>query len=254
MGDASIKFLTVHYPPDKTGPKALFGYSGLAILPDGTPTATWIRETLRGETDVFDASMAHLRERLDRDIAPLGIPLQITVLVAQRERRCFGGLSNVLAPDGPFGYQMQELTAPFAFAHGSGMPRVMASADVGLLKAQLKVMPREPLDHMRRLAAVNRRAAGHEPTVSPFCHVAYVNGDDRTKATSRAFTERGESAPFEVPILLFGIDLTDMMRDSVRQSKRMRTGEDLPEPPDVDAMNARLRRRPRPAYFKARQL
>jgi hypothetical protein len=243
IDDTSIKFLTIHYPPDKTGPKALFGYSGLAILPDGTPTGTWIRETLRGESDVFDVSMAHLRQRLDRDIGPLRIPLQITVLVAQGDRRYFGGLSNVLAPGEPFGYQMQELTEPFAFAHGSATRRVMESADVELLKAQLKIVPRESLDHMRLLAAVNRRAAAREPTVSPFCHVAYVNGDDRTRPTSHTFTEHGESVPFEMPVLLFGIDLTDMMRDFMRQSEAKRAGADLP-PPDVEMRNKGLRRRP----------
>lgn len=57
VDDASTKFLTVHYPPDKEGPKALLAYTGLAELPDGTPMGTWLRETLRGETEVFDQSI-----------------------------------------------------------------------------------------------------------------------------------------------------------------------------------------------------
>lgn len=74
VDDGSVKFLTVHYPPEG-GPRALFGYTGLAILEDGTPVGTWIRETLRGRTEVIDRSMAHLRARLDRDVANLGYPL-----------------------------------------------------------------------------------------------------------------------------------------------------------------------------------
>jgi hypothetical protein len=55
VDDSSVKFLTAHYPPDKTGPKALMGYAGLAVLPDGTKTGDWIRETLRGESEVIDS-------------------------------------------------------------------------------------------------------------------------------------------------------------------------------------------------------
>ena len=81
IDDASTKFLHALYPPLKSGPSALIAYTGLAILRDGTPTGTWIRETLRGETEVFDDSMAHLLDRADRDIAPLRVPLIINTLV-----------------------------------------------------------------------------------------------------------------------------------------------------------------------------
>jgi hypothetical protein len=91
-----VKFLTVHYPPpDQDGPKALVGYARLAALRDRTPIGTWIRETLRGETEVIDHSMIHLRERLDRDVAGLRVPLIINVLVTEGECRLFGGFSNV---------------------------------------------------------------------------------------------------------------------------------------------------------------
>jgi hypothetical protein len=77
IDDAATKNLTIHYPPlDQGGPKVLLGFTGLAILRDGTPTLTWIRETLRGETEVIDQSMAHLRTRLNRDIAPYRVPLR----------------------------------------------------------------------------------------------------------------------------------------------------------------------------------
>jgi hypothetical protein len=95
IDDASIKFLTVHYPPLDTGPKALFGFAGLAILRDGTPTGTWLRETLRGENEVIDDSMAYLRERLDRDVGPLRQPLIVSVFVLEPGRRLFGCFTNL---------------------------------------------------------------------------------------------------------------------------------------------------------------
>src|ERR1700730_17765842 len=96
IDDASTKSLTIHYPPlDSDGPKVLLGFSGLATLPDGTPTLTWIRQTLRGESEVIDQSMTHLLERLNRDIAPLRVPLIINLLVLEKDRRLSGGLTNL---------------------------------------------------------------------------------------------------------------------------------------------------------------
>jgi hypothetical protein len=118
VDDASTKFLTIHYPPDKTGPKAVMAYTGLAFAPDGTPMGTWLRETLRGETEVFDRSMDHLKERLDRDIAGTGWPLIVNALALQGDKRYFGGLTNLAFTDETrrkakvldyFGYVMHEV-------------------------------------------------------------------------------------------------------------------------------------------------
>lgn len=244
VDDASIKLLTVHYPPDPTGPKALLGYSGLAVLPDGTPTGRWMRETLRGEAEFINDSMKHLRQRLDRDLAPLRTPFQVTVLATHGEGRYVGGFSNVRDPRRPFGYEMREMTKPFAFAHGSGGPRVAASSDLALLRSQLEVMPRKPLDHMRLLAAINRRAAAVESTVSRFCQVAFVNADERTSPTSHVFTRPGETVPFEMPMLLFGIDLTDMDRVTLDRLTALIEGEDPGESLYAEAMNESVKRRP----------
>ena len=151
VDDASVKHLTVHYPPEG-GPKVLFAYSGLAVLPDGAPTGRWLRETLRGESEFIDQSMAHLRDRLDRDVAPAKVPLVVNALVLEGDRRLFGGLSN-LRRDGrvvdSFGYVMNELDGPFWFANGSGAAAVIADERFELLRRQLDVRPRKPLDHMR---------------------------------------------------------------------------------------------------------
>jgi len=255
VDDSSVKFLTVHYPPDGDGPKALLAYSGLAILPDGTPTGTWIRETLRGESEVFDQSMAHLRARLDRDVAALRIPLIVNALVVHGERRYFGGLSNLTIDArkrrtviDSFGYTMQELQEPFAFANGSGAAVVIADRHLELVRAQLAVRPRKTMDHMRLLATVNRRvaASGKTNTVSPFCQVSFINADERTSPVSHVFVEQGEEVPFEMPILLFGIDLSGMTRrfheraDTFFQTKDPQDMSDL----DAAAINEELKRRP----------
>ncbi len=252
VNDASIKFLTVHYPPLGTGPKALFGYTGLAILPDGTPMGTWLRETLRGETQVIDQSMAHLRERLDRDIAPLGCELIVNVLVLEPARRLLGGFTNLKVEGGTklvlldsFEYVMRELDEPFWFANGSGALHI-AHRDRELLRTQLAVAPRKPADHMKLLATVNRRAAMRDRNVSPFCQVSFINSDERTSPQSQDFVEKGEEVPFEMPMLVLGVDLTAMARRFDEQSIAFFRGETTSLGPDIDpaAANEELKRRP----------
>jgi hypothetical protein len=87
IDDEAIKSLHIIYPPLLGGPVALLAYTGVAILRDGTQTGTWSRETIRGESEVIDQSMAHLRARLDRNIAPVGLFLILNILVLERERR-----------------------------------------------------------------------------------------------------------------------------------------------------------------------
>jgi hypothetical protein len=81
--------------------------------------------------------------------------------------------------------------------------------------------------------------------VSPFCHVAFINSDERTSPTSHAFVERGETIPVDMPVLLFGIDLTGLTRRFLEYTEAHRRGE---EPGDLDddaaAINEDLKRRP----------
>lgn len=222
LDDSSVKFLEAHYLPDKTGPKVLFGYTGVARLPDGTETGDWIRETLRGEMDEgFDQAMAHLQERLDRDFGGLGHVLIIVILAMLGNRRYSGGLSN-LKLDGEvlprFEYVLHEYEEPFVFAAGSGAEVVVSTEDLELLKSQRYIWPRRISDHMGLLAGVNRRAAAKDGSVSPFCHVSFVNDDDRTRPQSMSFLEPGEvPLPFHMPVITMGIDLSHLAQTFVEK-------------------------------------
>jgi hypothetical protein len=246
VDDAEIKHLDVLYPPPQGGgPRALFAYTGLAQIRDGTPTGTWLRETLRGEVEVIDKSMAHLRERLDRDVAPIGQALMINILVREPGRRLAGGFSNVrrdkttkaLVVGDSFGYLMGELDRPLLFANGSGATHGLAQRELLKLRQQLAVWPRKPFDHMKLLATVNRRVAQRDRTISPFCHVTFLANDESKGATSHVFVERGESAPVEVATIMFGIDATGTMR---RLQEAVETGvEGAFDATDPDAVKRR---------------
>lgn len=251
--ERAIKNLTIHYPPlDGRGPKVLLGFSGMAELPDGTPMLDWIRGTLRGESEVIDQSMAHLRKRLNRDVAPSHQQLIINFLVLEPYRRLFGGFTNVRTPppgQDPvmpgFRYVMNRLNEWFIFANGSGAERLVKDGHFDRLRPHLEIVPREPMNHMKLLAAMNRRVAAKDSTVSPFCHVSFINAGTRFAPTSHLFTERGESAPHEMSLLMAGLDLTDIVREFNRNSEALRGGK-ISAYPEVDLakVNEQLKRRP----------
>jgi hypothetical protein len=248
VDDAATKCLTVHYPPLPGGTKALLAFTGVAVLPDGTPTMTWIRETLRGESELPDQSLAHLRDRLDRDYARLRQPLIINILALHGERRFFGGLSNLRAVSPPsllssFGYMMQEVDTNFLFANGQAAARALADEKLAKMQSLLGVVPRKVDDYMRLLAIVNRRVAARERSVSPFCKVSFINADDRFSATSQAFVEHGETVPFEMSIILAGIDLTDIAHRLSEAVHTARSGGAFAPSLDPAEMNEQLKRR-----------
>lgn len=238
IDDDSVKFLTIHYPPDEGGPTVLMAYTGLARLRDRekTPMATWIRSTLRGETDVIDPSMAHLKTRLDRDIAPYGVGLIINMFVVEPARRLFGAFTNVKADwsvRADFLYHMAPLGSPFCFANGAGARTVLRDPKLfGLMKSQLEVTPREPKDHMKLLSSINRRAAALDATVSPVCQVSFIPANAKEGVATTVFREKGESAPITNPSLLFGIDLTDIMEQMGEEILAQQEGREV----DTDAV------------------
>jgi len=251
--DESIKSLTIHYPPfDNRGPKVLLGFTGMAELPGGTPILTWIRETLRGETEVIDQSMAHLRKRLNRDIASRREALMINFLVLEPYRRLFGGFTNVrIPPPGQdpvvpgFKYIMNRLDAWTIFANGSGAERLVKDGHFDRLRPHLGIVPREPMNHMKLLASMNRRVAAKDSTVSPFCQVSFIGSSNRFPPTSHVFTEKGESVPFEMPLLIGGVDTTEWTREFHRNSEALFRGEISSLPGiDIDKANEQLKRRP----------
>ena len=261
IDDASVKLLDILFPP-AGGTRGLLAYTGLAKLPDGTPMGTWLVETMRGESEIPDQAMAHLLARLNRDVAPRPDGLTVNVLLIEGEhgeRRLFGEFTNrkVDARSGrvatlsAFEYLMTELHGPFAFANGSGATRVIADGHLARVHDQLTIRPRRAFDHMKLLASVNRRVAEKVKTVSPACHVAFVPAerpapgasDDRFGPQSRSFTERGEAAPAVMPMLLFGIDTSIMVRRGQELFAALEAGGAPPPELDADTVNRSMRRR-----------
>ena len=218
IDDETVKHLTVHYPPSPDGPRVLLAYTGIAHLPDRsrTPVGDWLRETLRGESEVIDVSMQHLKARLDRDFARRRKPLIINGLAIEGPRRILiefancevSATSNTLEIVDSFRYTAKELTEPMVIANGSAVGLVVAGKHRKLLASQLNVRPRDTRDHMKLLASVNRRIAAADPEerVSPHCHVSFIGETDAP--VSQVFIERGKSMPFRMPVISSGADIS----------------------------------------------
>lgn len=221
IDDATEKFFRVNYPPIQNpplpnGPRALAAYAGAAFARDGTtPMGDWLMDVVSSAVEYFDESMQRLGNRLNDDLSAYfhrhKIPLIVVRAALQHAGpRVVGGYSN-MEPDGTvlreFEYHMMELPEKEVFSIGSGGTPRELSDHLDLLRAQLDVTPRSQQDHMKLLATVNRRIAERVPSVSPHCHVSFVNADERFAPMSRTFAEPGTSLPFTTRVIMGGFDL-----------------------------------------------
>ena len=220
--DVTSKQLTIHCPPILGGgPKILLAFTGLAEMPDGTPTVQWIRETIRGEQRFIMPMIEHLRDRLTRDVGKSRLwRVELTLIGGVLEadgRRGYLQLSNVIDPitrqtGREFRYLLNEMPEPVFMAGGGGQ-RYIARRDAKLVVQQSKIRPAKWEDHMGLLAAVNRRTAARVPdkSVSPWCHVTSV-GVDGEATVGRSFHGPGEPAPVMIDTVVSGLDFTEVLR------------------------------------------
>lgn len=250
VDDAAPKQLVIVCPPLPTGPRILLGFTGLAEMPDGTPTLQWIRETVSGEQRFVMPLLEHLRDRLTRDVAESTlwqIPLVLCGGVFQSDGgRFYVEITNLERSSGrtrrDFRMKVVQEQEAALFYGGSGAHWITKS-DLGSIGGQVRNRPAKWRDHLGLLAALNRRAAERERkrkpgdgTVSPWCHATYlVEGEDG--AISQIFSKPGEpSIVPHIELVVAGLDLTGFSSDFLAQSRALRStlpekGKGAPERP-----------------------
>lgn len=247
LDDYAVKFLTVQYWPEGAGPKVLFAYTGLAQLWGGMPVGRWLRETLRGETETIDQSMELLMTKLNQSIAPFGKGLCILGAVVAGGSRYLVQITNTtdwktIEPKFAFIQPLALDGYGSSFFAGSGQAGLIAGGYRELLKSQAGVRPRRAWEHMNLLATINRRVAEADPggPVSPYCHVTYMGDEDDWTPRCQAFYERGEEpVPFSLPMIVYGIDVTNVMDQMMGAVER-----DEHPTLDPDQIRRNLKRRP----------
>jgi hypothetical protein len=218
--DAPKQLLICCPPAPGDGPRILLGFTGLAEMPDGTPTLQWIRETIRGESRPFVPLMQHLQAQLTRDVGQRsqlwkhGLVLVGGVLDSDGRRRILQ-IANLERrpwqnPQPTFELMWDVVPGPMFCAIGSGQPHI-SRADARLAVAQSKIRPANWGDHSGLLAAINRRTAARSKNrVSPWCEVTYLLANQEG-AVGRLFREPGDPpSPIELSVVMDGLDGTEL--------------------------------------------
>jgi len=257
--DFAVKSLSLHCW-DGT---VVVSHTGLAEYPPTNDSMfDWVRSTLRGESRGLEASLLHLQTRLNRDIsssrnreirrAPLVLAMAGVVgtrpdLNSPLQNRRMGAwaITNLSWPSGLNGQPIVEpqfhleggiISQAAVAVMGSGRGAVLGSqSDMELLRRATTHRPRRPEDYLGLLAAINRRAAPRSGnTVSPWCESTFIP-ESGQNLQSKAFNEHGDPEPpvlHGMPTILFGVDLTGPMAQTINAGRARRRG--LPEPPEAD--------------------
>lgn len=247
VDDAAPKQIHIQCPPlGGRGPQVMLGFTGLAEMPDGTPTLQWVRETLRGEKRTIMAMFGHLRDRLTRDLGESKLwknPLIFSGGIFEDGKRFYVEVRNVdpktWQMTRQFEYAIGEVTQPMVFIGGSGLAGV-TKEDLDLLMAQAQIRPAKWEDHLGLLAAVNRRTADNlkKKTVSPWCEASFL-AEGKDGVHTRHFGKPGEPvAPLGIQLLSEGIDVFEM--SSLLQQHMLRLYKGRSEPfPDLEKAGRR---------------
>jgi hypothetical protein len=227
IDDERPKQLHVICPPLPGGPQLLLAFTGLAEMPDGTPTIQWARETLRGEQRFIMPMLEHLRDRLSRDVGQSHLWNNLLVFsggIFDGGKRFYVEIRNgdpkTRMPKREFDLAVCEVTEPMVFIAGSG-EQAVSREDRALLLAQSRIRPAEWGNHLGLLAAVNRRTANAlakrgQESVSPWCSASYISQDEEG-SHSKNFSNPGEpKGPQYIESLLAGIDLHDLSKPLIQ--------------------------------------
>lgn len=218
VDDFSIKHVAFRCPDGA----ALLAYAGAGRI-NALDLSDWLRETLRGETRTLDQTFILIRENATRDLAPLlrthniqhmfsigaflhGRPWAIQI-------RNFDPRASGVILD-RFDTVAKEIThSGQGFIFGGG-PDAVIPKDQEKLMTMATRKPRTPKDFRKLLASINHRAATTKTgkrTISPGCVTSYIpSAGEPFEIEFHKST--GAPRPLTVPMLLFGIDVTEMQR------------------------------------------
>lgn len=241
--DETPKQLLVLFTPDPLGPRMILGFTGLAIMSDGTPTLQWIRETVRGVQRSPTDMVGHLSERLKRDHCARKHwrePLLIVGGLLEGDKRFLCRVHNLASMDDwrthrEATHQIEQIDFTGVLALGSGA-RYISDADRALLEQQVMRKPARWGHHLGLLAGVNRRTAERTSTVSRSCRVHGITPEETMQGR---FFRPGESpAPEVLETLLCGVDISEISRLMVDANRDLRPGE-IPRAPDSEEAGRR---------------
>jgi hypothetical protein len=211
-------------------------YTGLGRVGE-VEMSDWMRKVVRGESRTVDETLIFLREkateRFGRDLARAELHHSFCIGAFLAGRAWAVMVSNV-HPRPPFNalppleeFQTSALLVenePLVLAWGSGRAAIK-QAELGRLTQIVRNRPKSPKNYSKLLATVNRRAAQVPElgsTVSESCFVAHIPPQgDPVGSEFFGWETLKPPRPPVVPMVLFGIDTTEMTRVLVDNLPKM---------------------------------
>jgi hypothetical protein len=219
VDDYSIKQVSFRCPDGA----ALLAYAGVGRV-ESLDISDWLRETLRGQTRTLDQTFIQIRENATRDLAPrlrthnilhmfsIGAFLMGRPWAIQIRNFDPAGDGTVLNHFDTVAREVPQGSG-LAMAFGGG-PGVVSPSDGKKLMTVATRKPRNAKEFRKLLAKINYRAGTTKPGktfISPGCVTSYI--PPAGEPVESEFHNTGRApGPMIVPMLLFGIDVTEMMK------------------------------------------
>jgi len=214
------------------------GYTGIAQV-SGLDLATWVRQLLRGEGRTVLETLQLLEERSTASFGLLAAQHQVAhgfVFGGFEQGATIAGVVGNVRLDRPGGrveatfartaWVVRERGVVIVAGGGQG---AIDSADRALLERIAQHRPADPKDYERVLGDVNKRAFERgeaasrlisrssatsymPPTIEPFSHSVH-------------YWDEGMGQQPVSPMLLFGIDLTEIMEVMTEDLDQLRSGK-----------------------------
>lgn len=224
VDDYSIKHVIIRCPDGA----ALLAYAGIGKVKN-LDISDWIRETLRGENRTLDQSFILIRENSTRDLGQLlykhSIPHMYSIgafLNGQPwciQIRNFNSKAGV--PDGSILNHFITAAKPIensgqSFIFGDG-EKAIPKKDRTTFFEMASRKPRQPKEFRDLLATIIRRSAKNmtgEKSISSSCVITYMPPTGEP-FESKFYGGDKTHKPLITPMLLFGIDLTELQRGTI---------------------------------------
>lgn len=231
--DDSVKHLAFHFPDGG----ALLTFCGIGSV-GGVSISDWVREVMRGGNRSLDQSLVFLTEQATISIGPLVAGKfwhMFTIGAFLRQRPWVIQIRNFATttprekgpPVGEFLMATQQITdRPMLLV--SGTREALTEQNIDDLASVISRRPNRPTDYHELLAKYNRLASQH-PTfgrfISSSCLTSYMPPEAIPIESRQHDDSENPPTQITVPILVYGIDATEIERLLMQQITKLGTGD-----------------------------
>jgi hypothetical protein len=233
LDDKSMKHIVLRCP-DGT---ALVAYAGIGRIGDIT-ISDWLREVLRGDKRTVQESVIQIRESATADLAKLlyknAMMHMFSIAAFIQEKPLIIQIRNFSVTRTNNNPRLVNKFLSVAISSRLGcsaiFPDICQPEDRKMLVRIATKNPRDPKEYAKLLGMVNSRTALSNGNVSPECVVTHMpkEGLPCHSEYFKGKNNRIDIGP-NVPVVLFGVDVTDMQKLNMEQFYNLKRGVSDPD-------------------------